>query len=209
LEIRNIKRVTFIVIVLLTSIMSYGQRDAFFPCVDVSESIPQIKEYNKNLEKVFISTFKQGFILRFIAKPSFDPEYAFQIHQLCDSAFVIEALKMNTNIWDTKKTDSINYYCRAIDTKLLQVIESLFKVLINNAQNKSAFMAGVDGVEYNFLYNSDKGIKCVQAQSLYTNSTLSEVLEVIDDLMLYAQNEDYDASLIEEKIKSLCMRIGC
>lgn len=193
----------------MNPIISYGQMESFFPCVDLSESIQQIKEYNKNLEKVCISTFNQNFLIRFIAKPSFDPEYAFQIFQENDSAFIIEAFEMKANLWYNKRPDSINYYCRVMNTEALREIESLFKMLINNAQNKNAFNSGFDGVEYNFLCNTDEVIKCAQAQSLYTNSTLSEVLEIVDDLMLYAKDKNYDASPLEEKIKSLCIRMRC
>lgn len=181
----------------------------FFPCVDLSESIPQMKVYNENLEKIFISNFKQEFIVRLIAKPSFDPEYAFQIYQVDDSAFAIETFEMKANLWYTGRTDLINYYCRDIDTKLLQEIESLFKSLINNAQNKSPFMAGLDGVTYNFLYNTNDVIKCVETCYIDNNSIMDEIIQIVDTLMLYAKDKDYHASPIEERIKSLCMRIEC
>ena len=181
----------------------------FFPCVDLSESVPQIKVYNEDLEKIFISNFKQEFIVRFIAKPSFDPEYAFQIYQVDDSAFIIEAFEMKANLWYTRRTDSINYYCRDIDTKLLQKIESLFKILINSAQNKSPFMAGLDGVNYNFLYNTNDVIKCAETDYIDNNSIIDEIIQLTDTLMLYAKDKDSNASHIEERIKSLCLRIEC
>lgn len=209
MEIRKIKRVAAVLIILLNSIMSYGQMYQFFPCVDLSESVPQIKVYNEDLEKIFISNFKQEFIVRFIAKPSFDPEYAFQIYQVDDSAFIIEAFEMKANLWYTRRTDSINYYCRDIDTKLLQKIESLFKILINSAQNKSPFMAGLDGVNYNFLYNTNDVIKCAETDYIDNNSIIDEIIQLTDTLMLYAKDKDSNASPIEERIKSLCIRIEC
>ena len=188
--------------------ISYGQIDNISPCFDFGDMIPRIKEYNEDIEKVFISNFNHDFIIRLIAKPSFDPEYAFQIYQVEDSAFIIEAFEMKANLWNTRRPDSVNYYCRDIDIILEQAVKSLFQVIINS-QTKYGIVSGEDGVAYNFLHNTNEGTKCAETWDLDSNSVLSEVIEIMDDLMQYAKDKDSNASPIEERIKSLCLRIEC
>ena len=204
----NLKRLILLFFLFLSSIVSNGQIDKISPCYDFSDQIPQKKEYNKNLERVFISNFNHDFLIRFIAKPSFDPEYAFQIYHVDDSAFMIEAFEMKANLWYTKRSDSVNSFSRDIDIKLKQEIVSLFSIIIDS-QGKYLFGSQEDGEQYNFLVNACKGLRCAQVESADANSVLSEVIEIMDDLMQYAKDKDSNASPIEERIKSLCLRIEC
>jgi len=204
----NLKRIILLFFSFISAIVSNGQINHISPCYDFSDQIPQIKEYNKNLEKVFISTFYQDFLIRFIAKPSFDPEYAFQIYQVDDSAFIIEAFEMKANLWNNGNPDSVNAFRREINITLEQEIVTLFRVIIDS-QGKYYFSSQEDGEQYNFLVNTYEGLRCAQDESADEDSDLNEIIEIMDDLIQYAKDNDYNASTIEEKIKSLCMRIGC
>lgn len=204
----NFKRLLLPYFIFILSVVSNGQINHVSPCYDFSDQIPQIKEYNQNLENVLISNFNEEYLIRFIARPSFDPEYAFQICQAEDSAFIIEAFEMKANLWNNKRPDSIDSFKREIDITLKGELIALFSHIIDS-QTKYLIRSQEDGEQYNFMANTSEGLKCAQAESADVNSALYEVIEIMDELMRYARDKDKGAASIRKKIKSLCMRIGC
>ncbi len=184
-----------------------GQGVFLNPCVCFEDKIPEIEEYNERMESLFSEKFAPDYIVRFVAKPSIEAEYAFQICKIDSSVFEITTLTLKANLWNAKNTDSVYIKKRRIDEELVAEIDTLFKLLIDTALTKNAYGYGEGGDTYNLFYNSEGIVKCGEAWTPVTNSLLNEVIQVCDSLMRYAQGEGLKLRDLHCKVKSIIKQL--
>lgn len=191
----------------MQAFLSRGQEVFLSPCIHFGDKIPAIKEYNEKLEELLSETLNDDYIFRFVAKPSIEPEYAFQISEKDSSVFEISALILSANLWNTKNVDSLISKKREINEYLVVEIETLFKMLMDSVSTKNAYGVVEGGIIYNFFYSSEGTVSCVEAWSPNTNSLLYEVIQICDNLMLYAQGEDITLRDLCHKAKFIIKQI--
>lgn len=188
------------IFLFITALSSKGQGVSISPCVHFGDEIPAIREYNEKLERLLSEGLNADYIVRFIAKPSIEPEYVFQIDEIDSSEFEISTLTLRSNLWNTKNVDSIFCKKREIKEDLVIEISTLFKILIGSVSAKNAYGVGEGGITYNFFYSSEGTIRCGEVATHSKNSLLNEVIQVCDNLMQYAQGEDI-------KLRDLCHKV--
>lgn len=195
------------VLVLIVS-KSIGQINKLTPCVDL-RTIKRINQYDENLEKIFRENFKEDYILRFVAKPSFSPEYAFQINKIEDTNFEIAVLILHENLWYIKNNDSIQFtvISKNINFNLISSIDTLFRILTDSVSGVEAIGYGEDGVTYCFKYKSRDVVKCGEAWSPAENSLLDDVIQICDNLILYAQGKNVDLDYLVCCIDMICREL--
>lgn len=190
----------------MNAFTSRGQEILLSPCVNLGDEIPVIAEYNEKLEKLLSENLDADYMVRFIAKPSIEAEYAFQISEIDSSVYEISALTLSANLWNTKNVDSLISKKREINEDLVVEINTLFKRLMDSVTTKSAYGLGEGGVIYNFFYSSEGTVSCVEAWSP-SNNPLNEVIQVCDNLMQYAQGEDIKLRDLRHKVKFIIKQI--
>lgn len=188
-----------------------GQEDFLNPCVDWGKEINQIKLYDEFFNKTLDKLIDQTYLLRFIAKPSFDPEYMFQIEKTENNKYSLQTILFHENLWYTKNRDSIKFeaFKRFISYDLVLYLDSLFKKATNAAMiRKTSFLAGEDGENYYFFRQSIySDISCGQCWSPSNGTPLDELINICDKLISFAKNDTVNIEEIKDRIDKLYSKI--
>ena len=193
-------KAAFLLLLICTSVQSVGQ-DYLYPCV-IESKIIEIKSYNEKLAEVLQSRLRSDYIVRFLAKPTVDPEYTFQINETNTSKYAIEALSLTTNLWNTKNADSLLIYNTTVSKSLGEAIILMFHKLTSSI-SKDAVGRGLDGISYTFLDNSVGEIRCGETWSPKENSVLGEIIKVCNDLVKCAKGADPEDLDLLERIMAI------
>ena len=125
-------KVFYNIIILITIPLNLASQNTTVK-TDSSDFGKMINNYSQNLSFLINNNLSSDYIVRFIAHPSFDPEYAFQIKKTDNSSYEISTITFRENIWNANNLDyvvkSINR--RNISKKLPQkLIHYLMYLLI-------------------------------------------------------------------------------
>ena len=188
---KALRNIITIAIILLMALGLKAQENNLTPCTAIDNEIKQILLYNKDLEKILLNEFKDEFILRFIAKPTFEPEYAFQIWKDSCLNMKISAIRLQENLWNSQERGSVAvfYFRRNIDKQLALEVDALFKLFTGSVQNE-AFGFGLDGITFIFKSRSKDEVKCGKAWSPDKDSPLGELVFICNTLTDYAMGKD-------------------
>jgi len=193
-----------LILLLMVSLNLMGQENSLYPCVGFSNKINQIKKYNEQLEKVLMNNLEEDYIIRFIAKPSYNPEYAFQIRKIDSTNFEIEAVFFHENLWNVQSINpSIDVRKRYINKELVLKIDALFKVFTNTISNKYALGIGEDGTSFIFKRKTIDGVICGETLSPNDTSPLGKLVCICNVLTVYAKGEDVELEKLHESINKL------
>ncbi len=188
----------------MVSLNSMGQENSLSPCVDFSNEINQIKKYNEQLEKVLMNNLEEDYIIRFIAKPTYNPEYAFQIRKIDSTNFEIEAVFFHENLWNVQSINpSIDVRKRYINKELVLKIDALFKVFTNTISNKYTLFIGEDCSSFIFKRKTIDGVICGETWSPNDTSPLGKLVCICKVLTEYAKGEDVELEKVHESINKL------
>ncbi len=188
------------------SLNSFGQENRLFFCVDFGDEMNQIKKYNSHLEEVLMNNFKDDYILRFIAKPTSNPEYAFQISEIDTANFEITAVffqeNLWTTLWNTQSIDSVivEMRNRNINKKLALKIDALFNVYTDSLSDGNALGIGEDDTSYIFIRKSKNEVKCGETWSPNKSSPLGELIYICEILTEYVKGKDDELIKVQEMI---------
>jgi len=186
-----------------------GQKNYLNPCIDWGQEIKQIKAYNERFERKLNLELSQDFMIRFIAKPTFSPEYAFQIEKVNDEEYKLIAILFQENLCSVKNKnrDSINIdsFDRIISFELASSLDILFKKATDSSSVKKDFIfGGTDGVNYYFYRQSESSeINCGECWSPSKGTPLFELVTICDTIIHYAKGESIEISDINKRIENL------
>jgi len=184
-----------------------GQENFLNPCIDWGQVIKQIKAYDESFEKKLRLELNQDFMIRFIAKPAFSPEYAFQIEKVKNEEYKLIAILFQEKFWSAKNRDSINVdsFDRIISFELASLLDILFKKATDSSSvRKYGIIAGIDGVNYYFYRRSESTeIKCGECWSPSKGTPLFELVNICDNIIQYAKRESIENNDINKRIENL------
>ena len=198
-----------IIIILLSLLVTKinGQINFLNPCDDWNNKIEQIKKYNEDFNKALSFEFDEAYLIRFIAKPSFEPEYAFQIEKVMNNTFRLKVILFQENLWYSRNRDSIKVYTyeKKINKTLAIQLDSLFNKTTSSAITKeNLIVGGIDGETYYFSRKSESGImNCGQCWSPSNSTPLFELVDICKTLFDYAKMEIVDIAGLNDRIKKL------
>jgi hypothetical protein len=187
--------------VIFFSLRSRAQEN-LVQCFSIPKDIIENEPYYENLDKIINNILEKQYIVEYIVKPTFSPEYAFQIVETDNSGFEISAIYLQENLWYSKIADSvkIHTYKRTIDKDLTVKIDRLFKLFLDSIPNKIIYVAGNDGISYQFKRQENNNIKCGETWSPYKDSPVKELVTICDIIMDYVKGEDISIQYIANKI---------
>ena len=220
--LKVMKKVVYIIcfVLLMGTLTVQGQEYRLTLCEELTDSS---KEYEELLEKVLTDNFTEDFIIRYIAKPSFEPEYLFQIRETDNSSYEIEAVVFLESLWEPLSASNFVYldqvnvpkvefildsvkrdlHKRDIDKTLAIKLDDLFNVFTSSMNEVGTGIIIEDGIGYRFKRKNKDEIICGEAWSPNEDSPLGKLVSICDDLTLYAKGEDVDLTRLEERITEL------
>ena len=147
-------------------------------------------DYDVQLNKLFIESNDFSPFLRYLVVPAFIPEYMFTLYK-CDSLVVIKHKIINKNLWGllhTKEKPIIYSTESVIYSDLYKSISSFFEHSFQYVK-KNKQTPGKDGANYHFYIWNDKteNVDSVVTWSPLNNSLLHEIIQVSDEISLFAQ----------------------
>ena len=176
------------------------------PCVDFGDEIAQIKKYNEYLELILIENLHEDYMVRFIAKPSFDPEYIFQIRKMNCVNYEIEFVFFQENLWNARDYNSVMVAIRKCDVpkEIALKLYALFDVFIVDSLSHNVLGAIEDGDNFIFEHKNNDKVKCGEIWSPNKNTLLGELVHICNILIEYAIiGEERKLIEIQERINKL------
>ena len=197
-------KVFYNIIILITIPLNLASQNTTVK-TDSSDFGKMINNYSQNLSFLISNNLSDDYIIRFIAHPSFDPEYAFQIKKTDNSSYEISTIAFKENIWYATNLDyvvkSINR--RNISKKITLEIDTLFNVFIDSLSSIGTPISG--DITYHLISKSNNKIKFI-AINLRENTHML-IIEICELLMKYAEDVIIDEIEIQKKIDSLLLFI--
>lgn len=201
----NIAKKLICVIMLWSSLTIMGQDVCLIKCLDYSGKIPQIHDYNVRMDRLLTQYLGCDFVLRFIAKPSISPEYAFQMSYHDDSTPIISVIILNENFWSMQNQDSVQVRLneKTIDKGLAHALDSLFELLTNFESQNRVVKSVEGGDDYNFIYKTNAYRNCVEAWLPCNGSLLNEIIDTCLDCMWYSLGKEQNVLYLQERISKI------
>ena len=171
---------------LFASLLVKGQT---FSCAS-SSSTKQIEQYNKDFLKILSTNLHEEYVVRFVALPSFSPEYAFQIIKMNDGVFKIETIIFQDNLWYISCRDSVHFqiYNKDINEEFVQRLDVLFRIL-TDIEDRMIHITMEDGDYFNFFRKSTNEVRCSQIADSEESSPWGKVIVLCNNLVKYASGE--------------------
>jgi hypothetical protein len=170
------KSIAFLILSLNLTFTLYSQSERLIPIklnppakhlepIDSINMNPQVKEYEKELFPVLYDGFSEKPIARFTAFRSFSSEYAFSAERNSTGYYIISNTLSN-DFWNVYITDKntkkvkVSTAIIKINQPFYQLIVDLFKLVIEQTQERKIGLTVIDGKEY-YLENvgiTDAGV---------------------------------------------------
>ncbi len=170
--------------------------------------IPQIERYNHSLDSILSTCFGDDYLLRLVATPSFDPEYALQV-ELAEQSYLLKVISFDQNLWYAKDVASISVLecIVGMETQFAEQMLEIVKHFMDNRISKVSFPCCTDGDTYQFEIRENAGIVCGQVHEPAPNSPLGKLCSLcnlIKDCCLMGSRSD---AIVKEEILKLLQSI--
>lgn len=202
-----IKKSLLLVLIVLIHSNLIAQDNKLYQCSDLSNEIKKIKIYNDNLDSLLNNNLNDNYKIRFISKPSFAPEYGFQIFKDTTENHKLQAFLFKENLWNllysAKNPDSlkIDIYNKKISDNLVTNIDTLFKILTDSVKIRGTSLpSGFDGITYQFIRKTNEGCICGETWSPENDTPLGELIQICNALMKYAKGDDINIDALNRRI---------
>lgn len=183
-----------------------GQDFHLNPCPDLGDEMDtQFRRYNENFSRILKDNFEEDYLVRYVAKPFIDPEFAFQIRKIDSMNYELSAVVFNENLWDAHLMDSVkaDVQKRNINRTLAVRIDALFKVFTDSVSKNEINQTVLDGTSYIFSHKTEETEKCGQTSDPGVDSPLGELVWICEILMKYAKGEEIDLIKLDKRIDKL------
>lgn len=204
------KLVSIFIILNLFSFINLNAQN-FEPNNSIFEIYDYQFEYYSKIRNKLFKNLSDSPELRLLVKPSFSPEYIFQIEKDKTNEIYIAKLNIvNESIWYSKNYNSIivNEYTAHIENKDADLLSKIYLKSIEKSHFPIKDFFGLDGVTYNFSV-WDKGIKSgtIWSPDDFQNKMIIEITEkLISQIKAKKQNISLtkeDRDMLEEVLKKL------
>lgn len=189
---------------------TYCQENYLNTCFDFGSQIEQINEYNNDLESVINSKLNPNYIIRYIAKPSFSPEYLFQIEKQ-NNTYTLKTIIFKENLWYCTNRDFIklDYWEEKIDYVTAIKLDRLFTKVTTSAESRQeSSISGIDGVTYMFYkqLNTEENY-CGECWSPSKNTPLYDLVAICNSIIEMSKNNDSNYIELDNQIDVLYDKI--
>ena len=170
------KKIVFFILLLTLSFRLTAQIDYLEPVKPFTTYTGELGEYYRNVFSLLNTGFQQQPYARFVAIPSFSPEYAMSV--------------------DTRTV--------VISSSLYQSLGAIFRTVTSQVQDLDGSTAGLDGVVYYFTSTDAKGTNQMGRKwSPKKGSLMDRLVLVCQSAYMLSRGEDISEQAVAEEAAAL------
>ena len=151
------KKIVFFILLLTLSFRLTAQIDYLEPVKHFTTYTGELGEYYRNVFSLLNTGFQQQPYARFVAIPSFSPEYAMSVEKK-GGRYCLVSNTLSRTYWQAEKgTVTVDTRSVVISSSLYQSLGAIFRTVTSQVQDLDGSTAGLDGVVYYFTSTDAKG----------------------------------------------------
>lgn len=151
------KKIVISLLLLTLSFRLSAQIDYLEPVKPFTTYTGELGEYYRNVFSLLNTGFQQRPYARFVAIPSFSPEYAMSVEKKNGRCLLI-ANTLSRTYWQAEKgTVKVETKSVEISQSLYQSLGAIARLVTSQIQDLDGSTAGLDGVVYYFSSTDAKG----------------------------------------------------
>lgn len=151
------KTIVTSLLILFFSFRLAAQVDYLEPVKPVTSYKGELGEYYRNVFSLLNTGFQQQPYARYVAIPSFSPEYSMSVEKK-NGRCLLMSNTLSRTYWQSEKgTVKVNQKSVVISAALYQSLGTIFRIATTQIQDLDGFSGGMDGVVYYFASSDAKG----------------------------------------------------
>ena len=181
-----------------------AQIDYLEPVKPFTTYTGELGEYYRNVFSLLNTGFQQRPYARFVAIPSFSPEYAMSVEKKNGRCLLI-ANTLSRTYWQAEKgTVKVETKSVEISQSLYQSLGAIARLVTSQIQDLDGSTAGLDGVVYYFSSTDAKGKEMMGRKWSPMKGTLMERLVLVcQSTYMFSQGENISEQALAEEATAL------
>lgn len=198
------KKIVISLLFLAFSFCLSAQIDYLEPVKPFSTYAGELGEYYRNVFSLLNTGFQRQPYARFVAIPSFSPEYAMSVEKKNGRCMLISNTLSRTYWQAEKGTVKAETKSIAIDQSLYQSLGAIFRLVTSQIQDLDGSTAGLDGVVYYFSSTDAKGKELMGRKWSPRKGTLMERLVLVcQSAYMLSKGENISEQAVAEEAAAL------
>ena len=200
----HMKKIVISLLLLTLSFRLSAQIDYLEPVKPFTTYTGELGEYYRNVFSLLNTGFQQPPYARYVAIPSFSPEYAMSVEKKNGRCLLI-ANTLSRTYWQAEKgTVKVETKSVPISQSLYQSLGAIARLVTSQIQDMDGSTAGLDGVVYYFSSTDAKGKEIMGRKWLPMKGTLMERLVLVcQSAYMLSQGENISEQALAEEANAL------
>jgi len=203
--LETMKQTILTLIFVLTTFLSFGQKEHLEPAEEFSKYEGILKEYYDNVFPLLYKGFSEKPIARYTSMSSFSNEYSFSIETIEGKNYVVSN-RLSKSYWYAENKKKVKLISSKVEltNELYLKIADLFKILTEQTKKPEDESMGLDGTTYYFATTEKNGqIKIGETWSPNENSLLDRLVKICDDVYSLGTGESISQTETLKNIEKL------
>ena len=198
------KKIVFFILLLTLSFRLTAQIDYLEPVKPFTTYTGELGEYYRNVFSLLNTGFQQQPYARFVAIPSFSPEYAMSVEKK-GGRYCLVSNTLSRTYWQAEKgTVTVDTRTVVISSSLYQSLGAIFRTVTSQVQDLDGSTAGLDGVVYYFTSTDAKGTNQMGRKwSPKKGSLMDRLVLVCQSAYMLSRGEDISEQAVAEEAAAL------
>lgn len=198
------KKIVFSILLLTFSFRLAAQIDYLEPVKPVDAYAGELGEYYRNVFSLLNTGLSPQPYARFVAIPSFSPEYAMSVEKKNGRCYLISNTLSRTYWQAEKGTVKVNTKSVLVSPSLYQSLGTIFRLVTSQVQDLDGSSAGLDGVVYYFISTDAKGKEQIGRKWSPKKGTLMERLVLVcQSAYMLSKGENISEQALAEEASAL------
>ncbi|WP_195406503.1 energy transducer TonB [Bacteroides congonensis] len=198
------KKIVFTLLLLTFSFRLMAQIDYLEPVRPFSTYKGELGEYYRNVFSLLNTGFQKQPYGRFVAIPSFSPEYAMSVEKR-NGRYSLISNTLSRTYWQAEKgTVGVETKSVVISASLYQSLGAIFRLVTEQIQDLDGSSAGLDGIVYYFFSTDANGKEQMGRKWSPAKGTLMERLVLVcQSAYMLSKGENISEPTLAEEAAAL------
>ena len=198
------KKIVFTLLLLTLSFRLVAQIDYLEPVRPFSTYKGELGEYYRNVFSLLNTGFQKQPYGRFVAIPSFSPEYAMSVEKK-NGRYSLISNTLSRTYWQAEKgTVGVDTKSVVISASLYQSLGAIFRLVTEQIQDLDGSSTGLDGIVYYFFSTDAKGKEQMGRKWSPAKGTLMERLVLVcQSAYMLSKGENISEPTLAEEAAAL------
>ena len=202
------KKIVFTFLILTFSFRLAAQIDYLEPVRPFSTYKGELGDYYRNVFSLLNTDFQKQPYARFVAIPSFSPEYAMSVERR-NGCYTLISNTLSRTYWQAEKgTVKVDTKSVVISASLYRSLGAIFRLVTEQIQDLDGSSAGLDGVVYYFFSADAKGKEQMGRKWSPAKGTLMERLVLVcQSAYMLSRGENISEPTLAEEAAALLKKL--